>query len=76
MYGPKLNWKIYEEFLTRLKTYSNVVSINTGSCGLHIIDGAFADGAKAFLGARWTVSLPIHSGCFRTRLSADKISQM
>ena len=38
---------MYEDFVTEYKTELNQ---NVGSCGLHIVNGAFITGAKAFLG--------------------------
>ncbi|XP_030847404.1 uncharacterized protein LOC115926629 [Strongylocentrotus purpuratus] len=52
MDGPNVNWKMYDDF-TREYTADLTKSIlNIGSCGLHIVNGAFLTGAKA---ADWEV---------------------
>jgi len=39
--------EISEHFQSELKRNSNVTLMNVGSCGLHVVNGAFQDGAKA-----------------------------
>ena len=41
---------MYEDFVTEYKTELNQNVLNLVSCGLHIVNGAFNTGAKAFLG--------------------------
>ena len=45
--GPNVNWKFLEQFQSELKRKSNVTLMNVGSCGLHVVNGAFQDSAKA-----------------------------
>jgi len=47
MDGPNVNWKMCEDFQVTTKRECSVSFLNIGSCGLHIIHGAFKDGAKA-----------------------------
>ena len=49
MDGPNTNWKLLDE-LIKDKTISDPeIShlINVGLCGLHVVHGAFKDGANA-----------------------------
>lgn len=41
MDGPNVNWAFYEKLSGELKSDSNATLINIGSCGLHIVHGAF-----------------------------------
>ena len=52
MDGPNVNWKMYENFATAFSNECNRSLLNIGSCGLHIVNGAFKDGAIA---AGWKV---------------------
>ena len=54
MDGPNVNWKMYGDFQASMKTDCSVSFLNIGSCGLHIIHGAFKDGAKA---TSWEVDI-------------------
>ena len=45
--GPNVNWKFFEKFQGELKREFNVMLLNVGSCGLHVVHGAFKDGSKA-----------------------------
>lgn len=47
MDGPNVNWKFYEAFQSELRNECNVTLLNIGSCGLHVVNGAFKDGVKA-----------------------------
>lgn len=49
MDGPNVNWK----FLKLLKEDDDVNLIDLGSCGLHVVHGAFQSGHKA---AKWTIN--------------------
>ena len=37
MDGPNVNWKFLEIFQGELKRESNVMLLNVGSCGLHVV---------------------------------------
>ena len=51
MDGPSVNWKFLDDFKTRMRSDgSDIVSI--GSCGLHILHGAFKD---AFVSTEWNL---------------------
>ena len=52
MDGPNVNWRMYEDFSSEFKTDTNQGVLNIGSCGLHIVNGAFLTGAKA---SGWSV---------------------
>lgn len=52
MDGPNVNWRMYEDFGTEYKAELNQNVLNLGSCGLHIVNGAFVTGAVA---ADWDV---------------------
>lgn len=52
MDGPNVNWRMYEDFTKEYKTDLKQDVLNLGSCGLHIVNGAFLTGAKA---AAWDV---------------------
>ena len=47
MDGPNTNWKVFELLFSyrNEKEWSNL--LNLGSCGLHIVHGAFQTGIKA-----------------------------
>ena len=47
MDGPNVNWKLYDLMQQDLKVNLNVSLLNIGSCNLHVVHGAFKDGAKA-----------------------------
>ena len=49
MDGPNVNWK----FFRLLKEEQNTNVLELGSCGLHVVHGAFYSGHKA---AQWTIS--------------------
>ena len=44
MNGPNVNWKFYDTIQSRLQKEGNQSMLNTGSCGLHIVHGAFKHG--------------------------------
>ena len=47
MDGPNVNWKFYDLINSKLqKDYSKSL-LNTGSCGVHIVHGAFKQGVEA-----------------------------
>lgn len=52
MDGPSVNWKFFELFQQQLKSNYDCSSLNTGSCGLHIVNGAFKVGCEA---SEWKV---------------------
>ena len=53
MDGPNVNWK-FLELLVESRIEAEIPSlINIGSCGIHVIHGAFKTGAKA---SGWGVS--------------------
>ena len=58
MDGPCVNWKFYKMVEDELKNDYNCNLLNTGSCGIHIVHGAFQDGCKA---AGWTVQQTLSS---------------
>ena len=45
MDGPNVNWKFYSMLTLEVKKEHNSHMLNIGSCGLHILHGAFKDGA-------------------------------
>ena len=47
MDGPNVNWKFFELFSNRLQLDHQTSLLNLGSCGLHVLHGAFMDGMKA-----------------------------
>ena len=47
MDGPNVNWKFYDLVQHRLQRDNNKSMLNTGSCGLHIVHGAFKHGVEA-----------------------------
>ena len=47
MDGPNVNWKFYSMLTDEAKREHNSHMLNIGSCGLHILHGAFKDGAVA-----------------------------
>lgn len=47
MDGPNVNWKFHRLFQEKLTTTCDNTLISIGSCGLHIVHGAFKDGANA-----------------------------
>ena len=50
MDGPNVNWKLHALMQDFLKDEHNVSLINIGSCGLHIIHGAFNTGSMQQVG--------------------------
>jgi hypothetical protein len=47
MDGPNVNWKFYDIIQNRLQIEKNKSMLNAGSCGLHIVHGAFKHGIDA-----------------------------
>ncbi|ELU04337.1 hypothetical protein CAPTEDRAFT_214721 [Capitella teleta] len=47
MDGPYVNWSLYENFELHMKDNHNIKLLNTGSCGLHQLHGAFMLAVKA-----------------------------
>ena len=47
MDGPNVDWKFYSMLTDEVKKEHNSHMLNIGSCGLHILHGAFKDGAVA-----------------------------
>ena len=47
MDGLNMNWKFYELVQSRLQKETNKSVLNIGSCGLHILHGAFKNGVEA-----------------------------
>lgn len=45
MDGPNVNWKFYKQLQDRLSSVENSSLLNIGSCGLHVVHGAFRDGS-------------------------------
>ena len=58
MDGPSVNWKFYKMVEDELKNEYSCNLLNTGSCGIHIVHGAFKDGCEA---AGWTVQKTLSS---------------
>jgi len=46
MDGPTVNWKLYSILCDEIIDEDSAKPLNIGSCGLHIVHGAFMDGAK------------------------------
>ena len=44
MDGPNVNWAFYNQLQKKIKLDHNTQMLNVGSCGLHIIHGAFKHG--------------------------------
>ena len=51
--GPIVNWKFLESFAANTRAASDPKLFDLGSCGLHVVHGAFLAGHKA---AGWTVN--------------------
>lgn len=47
MDGPTVNWKFFEKFSDDLSSDGLAKPLNIGSCGLHVVHGAFMAGHKA-----------------------------
>lgn len=47
MDGPNVNWKFYEMVQSDLKLNLKLTMLDIGSCNLHIVHGAFKNGASA-----------------------------
>jgi hypothetical protein len=47
MDGPNVNWKFVDMFSCQLIDEGNGTFLNIGSCGLHIIHGAFKQGSNS-----------------------------
>ena len=47
MDGPNVNWKFHEMLQQEMKVDHDMTLLNIGSCGLHVIHGAFKDGCVA-----------------------------
>jgi hypothetical protein len=47
MDGPNVNWKFYELAHSKLQKEKNKSMLNIGSCGLHVLHGAFKHGVDA-----------------------------
>ena len=58
MDGPSVNWKFYKMVEDELKNEYSCNLLNTGSCGIHIVHGAFKDGCET---AGWTVQKTLSS---------------
>lgn len=52
MDGPNVNLKFHKPIQTEMENDVNTVLLNMGSCGLHILHGAFKKGADA---AQWNL---------------------
>ena len=52
MDGPKTNWKVLSLLNTGRQEKGNNELIDVGSCGLHVVSGAFQNGVEA---AHWGV---------------------
>ena len=47
MDGPNVNWKMYDKLVEERGENEQLPElINVGSCGLHVVHGAFRSGAK------------------------------
>lgn len=44
--GPNVNWTVYNMVEQELKNDYSCSLLNTGSCGVHIVHGAFKDGCN------------------------------
>ena len=47
MDGPNVNWKVFRDFQAEIELESNVKLLNVGSCGLHVVHGAYQHGMSA-----------------------------
>jgi len=47
MDGPTVNWAFYEKVEADLKQNLKLLLLNIGNCNLHLVHGAFRDGANA-----------------------------
>ena len=47
MGGPSVNWKFYEKLIESREISGLIGLINIGSCGLHVVHGAFKSGAMS-----------------------------
>ena len=41
MDGPNVNWKVFEDLQSEIQLENGKNLLNVGSCGLHVIHGAF-----------------------------------
>ena len=55
---PSVNWKFHKMVEGELKDEYSCNLLNTGSCSIHIVHGAFKDGCKT---AGWTVQKTLSS---------------
>ena len=52
MHGPSVHWKFFNSFTKKREEDELPALINIGSCGLHVIHGAFKTGVEA---TNWNV---------------------
>jgi len=52
MDGPNVNWSFYEKMQQKVKSECGCQMLNIGSCGLHIVHGAFKHGCNA---TKWDI---------------------
>ena len=58
MGGPSVNWKLYRKFEENMSLETGVHPINIGSCGLHIVHGAYKKGIESI---GWDLSTVLSS---------------
>lgn len=58
MDGPSVNWAFYEKLQQKVKAECNCQILNIGSCGLHIVHGAFKHGCNA---TKWDIAAVLRS---------------
>ena len=58
MDGPSVNWAFYEKLQQKVKDECSCQILNIGSCGLHIVHGAFKHGCNA---TKWDIAAVMRS---------------
>ena len=58
MDGPNVNWSFHDKLQKKLKLDFNAQLLDVGSCGLHIVHGAFKHGAEA---SKWEIASVMQS---------------
>ena len=58
MDGPNVNLKFSDQLIDQLEIQSEKSLLDMGSCGLHVVHGAFQNGHKI---AKWNVNTALQS---------------
>ena len=61
MDGPSVNWKFFNGVTKKREEDELHALINIGSCGLHVIHGAFQTGVDA---TNWNIKKTLHSAFY------------